>query len=363
MASTNRMMNINSKYLPLGLAGLAVAACVTTGGRPTLKNAPAHHTAHGFRNIYADAGHRGFGSVLRWQLGLAPRETPPIPPGEVPAFVPPVQAPDLALIRHPDPDKIQVTWIGHSSFLIQVQGLNILTDPVFSSWISPVPFFGPKRRSPPGIRFEDLPPIDAVLISHDHFDHLDKPTIKRLGPRPRYFVPLGMRSWLSRLGIVCISELDWWQTSFIGEVLFHCTPAQHFSGRGPFSFNRTLWCGWVIEARPGKVYFAGDTGYSPHFKAIGGRLGPIRLSLLPIGAYRPRGIMQAMHMDPADALRAHRDLGSAQSIGMHWGTFKQTDEPLAEPPLYLRKVVYEASLDPGIFLVIKIGQTLTFAGK
>jgi N-acyl-phosphatidylethanolamine-hydrolysing phospholipase D len=357
------MINTAFKPLLLGLAGLTFTACAAIGGKPTLKNPPAHHAAHGFRNVYADRGQRGFGSILRWQLGLAPRETPPVPPGEVPAFVPPVQTPDLALIRRPDPNKVQVTWIGHSSFLIQVQGLNILTDPVFSSWISPVPFFGPKRRSPPGIRFEDLPPIDAVIISHNHFDHLDKPAIKKLGSGPRYFVPLGMRSWLGGLGIERISELDWWQTSFIGGVLFHCVPAQHFSGRGPFSFNRALWCGWVIDARPGKVYFAGDTGYSPHFKEIAARRGPIRLSLLPIGAYRPRWIMQTMHMDPADAMQAHRDLGSTLSIGMHWGTFKQTDEPLAEPPVYLHKVIRDANIDPGAFLVMKLGQTLVLAGR
>jgi N-acyl-phosphatidylethanolamine-hydrolysing phospholipase D len=291
---------------------------------------------------------------------LAAKEVPAIPPTEVPVFVPPVQKPDLEAIRRPDPKAIQVTWIGHSSFLIQVQGLNILTDPVFSSWISPLPFIGPKRQSPPGIRFEDLPRIDAVLISHNHFDHLDKPTIKRLGSGPRYFVPLGLRPWLGRLGLDRVSELDWWQTSFIEDVLVHCVPAQHFSGRGLFSFNQVLWAGWVIETKAGAVYFAGDTGYSPHFKEIAARLGPIRLSLLPIGAYRPRWIMQTMHLDPADAVRAHLDLGSAQSIGMHWGTFKQTDEPLAEPPIYLDKIRREMGLEPNAFQVMNLGQARLF---
>ena len=337
---------------------LSLLACFVSQTPVSLPDRPAHHTKNGFKNLDETLERRGLGSVFRWLLGLAPKETPPIPPDEVPPYTPDIVPPDLDLIHHPDPAKIQITWIGHSSFLIQVEGLNILTDPVFNDRISPVSFAGPKRKAPPGVPFDDLPRIDAVLISHNHYDHLDKPTIKKLGNKPRYFVPLGLQGWFAALRISRVSQLDWGQTSFIGNVLFHAVPAQHFSGRGPFSFDRELWAGWVIETKRGNIYFAGDSGYTAHFKDIGRRFGPIRLSLLPMGAYRPRWFMRPMHMDPAEAVLAHRDLGSALSIGMHWGTFKQTDEPLGEPPLYLRKAMGEAGLRPEEFLVMKFGQTL-----
>jgi N-acyl-phosphatidylethanolamine-hydrolysing phospholipase D len=337
---------------------LSVLACFVSQIPVSLPDGPSHHTKHGFKNLDDTLERRGFGGVLRWLLGLAPKEIPPIPPDEVPPYVPEIVSPDLDLIAHPDPGTIQLTWIGHASFLIQVGGLNLLTDPVFSDRVSPVPFIGPKRKAPPGIPFDDLPRIDAVLISHNHYDHLDKPTIKKLGNAPRYFIPLGLQDWFAALGINRVSQLDWGQTSFIGDILIHCVPAQHFSGRGPFSFDRGLWAGWVIETKQGTIYFAGDSGYASHFKDIGRRFGPIRLALLPMGAYRPRWFMRPMHMDPADAVLAHQDLGSALSVGLHWGTFKQTIEPLGEPPLYLRKAMREAGLRPDEFLVMKFGQTL-----
>ncbi len=323
----------------------------------------SHRAGRGFKNLYANPPHGGFGAVLRWQLGLGPKEALPVPPEEVPPYVPDIVPPDLELVRHPDSSRIQITWIGHSSFLIQAGGLNILTDPVYSDRVSPVPFIGPRRQAPPGIPFESLPRIDAVVISHDHFDHLDKPVIKRLGGAPRYFVPPGIGDWLHGLNIERVSELDWWQSSFIGDVRFHCVPAQHFSGRGPFAFDRTLWAGWVIETPADRVYFAGDTGYSPHFREIGERRGPILVALLPIGAYRPRWFMKTMHMDPAEAVQAHRDLGARHSVAMHWGTLRQSDEPLAEPPIYLRKAAREAGLAGEEFRVLKFGQTALFDGR
>ena len=334
------------------LACFAVPAAVAPPDRPP------HHLKNGFKNLYETPERHGFGSVIRWLLGLAPKELPPIPPDEVPPYVPEIVPPDLKRIGHPDFAAIQLTWIGHSSFLIQAAGLNFLTDPVFGDRVSPVSFIGPKRRVPPGIAFADLPPIDAVLISHNHYDHLEKSTIRKLGNAPRYFVPLGLQGWFATLRIGRITQLDWGQTSFIGNVLVHAVPSQHFSGRGPFSFDRELWAGWVLETKLGTIYFAGDSGYAPHFKDIGERFGPIRLSILPLGAYRPRWFMRPMHMDPAEAVLAHRDLGSALSVGSHWGTFKQTEEPLGEPPVYLRRAAGEAGLPADEFIVMKFGQTL-----
>jgi L-ascorbate metabolism protein UlaG (beta-lactamase superfamily) len=336
-----------------GLAPSGSAETVTPSEKP-----PAHHTARGFRNLYPDTHHTGVGSTLRYLLGLYPKEIPAIPPDRVPPYKPEIVVPDLDLIRHPDPGRIQLTWIGHSSFLLQVNGLNILLDPVYSERASPFSFAGPKRLVPPGVRFEDLPPIDAVVISHNHFDHLDKPTIKRLGNKPRYFVPLGVRTWFSRLGIDRVSELDWWQRSFIGETVLCCVPALHWSGRGPFRRNHELWAGWVIETKQGRIYFAGDSGYSPYYKEIGTRLGPFRLSMIPIGTYRPAWYFKPMHQDPAEAVQAHRDVGSAFSVGMHWGTFKTSTEPSGEPPIFLKKALREAGLPEDQFVVMKFGQTL-----
>ncbi len=325
---------------------------------PPAEKPPAHHTAHGFRNLYPDAHRAGLGPALRYLLGIYPKETPAVPPDQVPPYKPDIVAPDLGLIHHPDPERIQLTWIGHSSFLLQVNGLNILFDPVYSRRASPFSFAGPKRIVPPGVRFEDLPPIDAVVISHNHFDHLDKPTIKRLGNKPRYFVPLGLRTWFSRLGIDRVSELDWWQRSFIGETVLCCVPALHWSGRGPFSRNHELWAGWVVETKHGRIYFAGDSGYSPYYKDIGARLGPFRLSMIPIGTYRPAWFFKPMHQDPAEAVQAHRDVGSAFSVGMHWGTFRTSTEPSGEPPIFLKKALREAGLPEDRFVVMKFGQTL-----
>jgi len=337
---------------------LAFLACVVHPAAVSPPDRPPHHVKNGFRNLYETSERRGFGAVLLWLLGLAPKEVPPVPPEEVSPYVPDVVPADLERIIHPDSSGIQLTWIGHSSFLIQAGGLNLLTDPVFSDRISPVSFAGPRRRVPPGVAFARLPHIDAVLISHNHYDHLDRSTIKKLGDAPRYFVPLGLRDWFAALKIIRVTELDWGQTSFIGDVLIHAVPSQHFSGRGPFTFDRELWAGWVIETKQGTIYFAGDSGYAPHFQDIRSRYGSIRLSILPIGAYRPRWFMRPMHMDPPEAVLAHRDLGSALSVGSHWGTFKQTDEPLGEPPVYLRRALREAGLRPDEFIVMKFGQTI-----
>lgn len=340
------------------LAGFVACATFPYGPRPHGRPVPAHHARRGFINP-DHVGKRGLGEVLRWRLGLLPDEPLPIPAAESAIYKPAVVAPDLALLRGPDPAKIQITWIGQSTFLIQVEGLNILTDPLFSKRASPVGFAGPRRLAPPGVPFADLPRIDIVLVSHDHFDHLDRAAVRALGNGPRYFVPLGLGRWLAAAGIHRFSELDWGQTSSVGPLTIHAVPAQHFSGRTLGGFNRRLWAGWVVETTRGRLYFAGDTGYGGHFREIAARFSPLRIAFLPIGSYRPRRIMETVHMDPPEAVRAFRELGAEVGVAMHWGTLGLTDEPPAEPPLYLKKALRESGLDPDAIRVLKFGQTIS----
>lgn len=336
-------------------------ACAPTRPAAVPPETPAHHTAKGFRNPHLPQEEKQhFREFMKWYLGFGPQEAPAIPRGEVPEYRAEVVPPDLNHLSGPRPEDIQVTWIGHSTFLLQFDGLNILTDPVFSTYASPVPVGAARRRAPPGVSLAQLPRIDVVIISHNHYDHLDAATIKELGNRPRYFVPLGLKEWFSRRGIDNVVELDWWQTAEHGPVRGHCVPAQHFANRGPADRNDTLWCGWVLETSRGKVYFAGDSGYSPDFREIGRRLGPMCLSFIPIGAYYPRWALRDMHLDPREAVLVHREVGSRQSIAMHWGTFRFGLEPLAEPPRYLKKSLEEAQVPPEAFVVMKISETRAY---
>ena len=320
---------------------------------------PAHHGPDGFRNVPYHKRHGGLG-FLKWRLGLGPKETVPKGSSKQSPYSPDVVAPDLGRVNNPARDKAQITWIGHTTFLIQIQGQNFLTDPVFSDRCSPVSFSGPKRLAQPGVPFEKLPNISAVLISHDHYDHLDAPTVKRLADKTRFLVPLRLREWFAKRHVPNVEELDWWQSTAVKGLRLHCVPAVHFSGRKPWGRNQTLWCGWVIEGRSEKVYFAGDTGYGPCFKDIGKRLGPMRVSIIPIGQYLPRWFMRPVHVNPEEAVRIHQDVRSQHSIGSHWGTFKLAAEPMAEPPLRLGQARKEAGIEDSRFVVLRIGETRSF---
>jgi N-acyl-phosphatidylethanolamine-hydrolysing phospholipase D len=271
-----------------------------------------------------------------------------------------VVKPDLSQIKNPDPNQIQITWIGHSTFLIQMDGISILTDPIYNDRSSPFPIGGIRRLVPPGLKLEDLPPIHVVMISHNHYDHLDKYTVESLGNKPTYFVPLGLAKWLKKRKIENVVELDWWQASSAAALKFFSVPVQHFSGRSPFDRNETLWSGWIIEGKMGKIFFVGDTGYSPVFREIGERFGPIRVSLIPIGAYRPRWFMKTVHVDPPEAVRIYQDTNSRQAIASHWGTFKLSDEPIGEPPRYLEKALRDAGIEEKKFIIMRFGETLSF---
>ncbi|NGX27354.1 MAG: hypothetical protein K940chlam6_01288, partial [Chlamydiae bacterium] len=233
-----------------------------------------------------------------------------------------------------DPKKPWAMWIGHSTYLLSVVGKHILTDPIWSKRCSPVPFFGPKRKIPPAIPLEQLPQIDYVLISHDHYDHLDRRTVERLHsrfPNILWVVPHGVKKWFKNLEIKRVIELSWWEEIDVDSIFkVTAVPAQHFSGRKTPDLNRTLWAGYVMEdLLTAKIfYFVGDTGYNEHdFKKIGEKFEKIDLSLIPIGAYSPRKFMAPVHVEPKDAVKIHSDVDSKLSLGMHWKTFRLSEEP------------------------------------
>ena len=252
-----------------------------------------------------------------------------------------------------------VTWVGHSTLLIQLDGVTILTDPQWSSRASPVTFAGPKRVMPPGLPFEQLPPIDLVLISHDHYDHLDLATVKRLAEthRPVFLVPLGLKAWFADQGIVDVEELDWWEHRVVKELTVTCLPAQHFSGRTLWDRNRRLWSAWAVAGREKRLFFAGDTGYYGIFKEIGKILGPFDVAAIPIGAYLPPSIMRMTHLTPEEALQVFADIQGQHFLAIHWGTFDLTEEPLDEPPRRLEAEVQRRDLDSNRIWVLKHGET------
>jgi len=260
-------------------------------------------------------------------------------------------------------DRVTVTWVGHASVLLQLGGMNVLTDPVWSERASPVTFLGPRRWVPPGIAFEDLPPIDLVLQSHNHYDHLDSRTVRRIArahPEATWLVPLGLAAFVRRRGVARVTELDWGQEADVGVLRVACTPAQHFSGRSFRDRGAALWCGWALAAPSARrVFFAGDTGHHPEFGAIGARYGPFDLALLPIGAYEPRWFMRYVHMNPEEAVAAFRALGARAMVPIHWGTFKLTDEAMDEPPARARAAWQGAGLPAAGYRQLLHGETWT----
>lgn len=315
---------------------------------------PPHHTEKGFHNPFPTFRPHGGGAFLKWQWDRLRGKAP-----DKPAHYDfKIAANDGAALKN-DAEKLRVTWIGHATTLVQIEGANILTDPIFSERCSPVSFLGPKRKVPPAPEFENLPRIDAVLISHNHYDHLDKATIKKLGNGPRYFVPLFAGKFLRDLGIKKenIVELDWWQSAEFRGLTLHCTPTQHFSGRGLHDTNQVLWCSWAVLGRGQRFYFAGDTGYFPGFKEIGEKYGPFDLAILPIGAYLPRWFMAPVHVDPPEALQAFLDLRGEKMLAVHWGTFDLADEPMDQPPKDLRRAADSLGIGQEGIWVFQHGET------
>jgi len=266
--------------------------------------------------------------------------------------------------RQPQPldgARAVVTFIGHATFLIQSAAGNILTDPMYSERAGPFNLVGPRRVRKPAVSFDDLPPISVVLLSHNHYDHCDLRTLRRIAKRfdPLVVTPLGNGSLVRSAGIRRIEELDWWQDATTTPMPVTLTPARHFAARTPFDRNRALWGGFKLTLPGARVFFAGDTAYGTFFRDIRQRLGAIDLALLPIGAYEPRWFMQAIHMNPEEAVRAHLDLEAHESIGMHFGTFQLTTEGIDEPLRALEDAMRERSVPPSRFRTLAFGESLS----
>ena len=250
-------------------------------------------------------------------------------------------------------------WVGQSTILLNHNNVTVLTDPHFGERASPFSFLGPKRLTPPPFTVSDLPKIDIVLVSHNHYDHLDKETIvelSKLQPNIKYFVPLGLESTLKKWGAQNVVELDWWQPFEYGNVEIQATPVQHWSKRSFFDRNNTLWAGWMMKWDEFSFYFAGDSGYSNDFKETAKRLGSPTLAAIPIGAYEPREFMKGAHMDPAEAVKVFSDLDAKYAVGIHWGTFKLTLEPMNEPPRLLKENLEREDHSPQRFRALSHGE-------
>jgi L-ascorbate metabolism protein UlaG (beta-lactamase superfamily) len=348
----------------LAALALAVGALMATGCsnvNPYYDPTKPHHRPDGFQNIDPTAWMpRSFGEFFRWQRERAVLDIAP-PQLDLAAIVP-----DLGFIRGRT-NHFSVTWIGHATALVQIGRSNVLTDPHFSERASPVQWMGPKRWQPPAVRIEELPHIDVVLISHNHYDHLDENSVRALnaqaGGPPLFVVPLGVERWLASVGITNARALDWWESVEVKDVTVHLTPVQHWSRRTLADTNTTLWGGFVVEGesrgKRRRVFFSGDTGYSKqHFSDIGERFGGFDLALLPIGAYEPRWFMKAQHVDPEEAVMIHRDLRAKLSIGIHWGTFQLTDEPLDRPVADLAAARSRHGVERREFITLRHGETL-----
>lgn len=296
---------------------------------------------------------KGFAEVIGWQLNHERTQPWGAFHNDQPGPPPPARVTG---------DSVRTTFINHSTVLLQFDGLNVLTDPIYEQRVSPFQFAGPKRNCPPGIRFDDLPKIDVLLLSHNHWDHLEIGTVKKLCVRdqPKVFCPLGVKAFLEQHGCQNVTELDWRQSApLTNRATLHCVPAQHFSGRGLFDRNGTLWAGYVIDSQTvGKLYFAGDSGYGPHFKAIGEQFGPLRLALIPIGAYKPNWFMSPVHCSPAEAVQIHQDVRSAQSVAIHFGTFPLADDGEAEPVDDLNMALKAKNIPSVNFRALKTGESL-----
>ena len=286
--------------------------------------------------------------ALRWMLGLHQEKQPSTPSTGI--SVPYVHN-DGKLLKKGNQDTL--TWIGQASFLLQLAGKNILIDPVLSKKIAWI-----KRNSPPGIDWPAMPKIDLVLITHNHRDHMDIPTLKKLGSDPIYLVPQGLGSWFIKNNFYRVIEMGWWQTEEIEGLAITFVPAEHWSRRGLTDVNTSWWGGYVIEKNGIRLYHSGDTGWFDGFSEIGNRFGHIDVAMLPIGAYAPRWFMKYQHINPTEAIHAMKALRAKHFIPMHWGTFKLSDEPLDEPPILLKKAWEKENCPDNALTIASLGQIL-----
>lgn len=315
-----------------------------------VESRPAHHMPDGtFVNTDGEAISKSFTDLLRWRWS----RTEP--------------SPKHFDVIHPDPDVIakpattQITWLGHSAFLLQVEGKNILTDPHFSKRASPLSFAGPKRIVAPPLNIDELPHIHVVVISHNHYDHLDEESLTELYERqknapPLFLVPLGLKEELLSYDITNVVEMDWWESHEDDGIRLTALPVKHWSQRTFFDRNKSLWAGWLVDIEDFRFFHTGDSGYSDDFRRIGEDYPGIDLATIPIGAYDPRWFMKDAHMSPQEAVQTFIDLKAEKAIGMHWGTFILTDEEMDEPPLRLAEALKDKGIEAGNFSVMDHGE-------
>jgi N-acyl-phosphatidylethanolamine-hydrolysing phospholipase D len=341
-------------WIGIGLVvGAGLLAGCTGPGAPR-PGAPAHHLERGFRNLNPEYTRPGF--WVRWGFFFRRIWATTFHPRTAKLERVDNDGRDLRA----DSGQPTVTWVGHSTLLVQLGGVNLLTDPQWSDRASPFSFAGPRRVTPPGVRLEDLPPIALVLISHDHYDHLDVATVKQLWAthRPRFVVPLGVKAWLAEVGVTDVVELDWWESHVEQGLTLTCLPAQHWSARTFWDTNRRLWSGWAVAGAGKRLYFAGDTGYwPPIFAEIARRAGPFDLAAIPIGAYEPPVIMRMSHTTPEEALQILGDVGAGRLLAIHWGTFDLAEEPIEEPAQRLAAQAAQRGISPDRVWILKPGET------
>ncbi len=313
----------------------------------------AHHTPEGFRNPEEEL--RQPGDLQRWRRERKAANLPRPPQAGYPAFIDSwCQSADLS------GNDDRVWWLGHAAILLRLNQRYILIDPVLSSRASPLPFAGPERKTPAPLSVTQLPHLDFVLISHNHYDHLDRPTVKRIArrfPAAQFIVPLGMGGWCRKRGVGHVTELDWWQSIEVLGLTFTAVPARHWSMRTFWDRNRSLWCGWVVRNITLNFWFSGDSGYSDNLLEIANRLGPFNLAALPIGAYAPKWFMQGQHMDPDQAVHLWQSIGRPLTLPIHWGVFELADDPLDEPPAALEIARQAAGESSQGFIPWRIGES------
>ena len=348
------------------LAAFVIALLACGSAALAAEEVPAHHADKGFRNPFSESVGGGVGNFLRIvRMRFFSDAWPTYDPQR-----------DRVPLGTPNPatggsGNATVTWVGHATVLIQHQGINVLTDPMFSDRASPVSFAGPKRITKPALALEELPPVHVVVISHNHYDHLDAATVRALGDGPVYYVPLGLRRWFQWRGVDSerVVEMDWWDerdhASGERSLRVTATPSQHFSGRSLTDRNDTLWASWSLAWDDFQVWFGGDTGYNDRqFRDIGERLDKIDLGIIPIGAYEPRFFMRPVHVNPAEAVRIHQDIGATASMAIHWGAFILSAEGVLTPTQDLATARAEAGIEESEFPAFAVGETRRYpAGR
>ena len=363
------------------VAGLAAPAA-GTAANPDFNPSREHHTPDGFRNPDGSQIDKPFSEFLRWRFEQAREGLPKAPAAD---FVERISAPPeaVSMVRalfassgvapaRPTPAAMEpvapaelaasLTWIGHASMALRQEGVAMLIDPVFSDRVSPVSFAGPRRKVALTVALGDFDSVDTVLISHNHYDHLDEPTIKALLGRspgqPLFIVPLGVDCWLRERGATRVQALDWWDSVRVGAVQVHLVPAQHWSTRTPWDRNQTLWGGFVVESASFRFYYSGDTAYSrPLFERIRARFGGFDLAAIPVGAYAPRWFMSAQHTDPAEAVQAMIDVNARAGLGVHWGSFELADESLDAPLQEVPRALEAAGQPAERLALFRMGET------